>query len=271
MIQVRIHIDRKGTNLPGLAKQSVFATALAMNRTLEEGQTAQRNALYGGFTFRGTDQFFGRMVKIRGEDRATKGRLRARIRIEGPEGDEGKGSLLARHERGGTRTTGRGGYSTDISYRLKGMFYLPSRHLRPSFGSAVPRAMHPANLRLTERRDVDGSTMAPRIHRTWGGKQQLKGKRRTFVLFSNTGAPLGVYQRTADTRPRYAHDKRGRVIARRQRDGVRDPNIRKIWSFARTIRLKPRLGFERRIVRTIHERFQLNYRAFLSHAIRTSR
>lgn len=268
MIQIQVRVDRKGTNLPGIARQSAFATALAMNRTMEEGQERQRQGLYGGFRFRGTDTFFNRMVKIRGEDRARKDRLRARIRIEGPEGDESKGALLARHEKGGLRTTGRGGASTDINFRLKGMFYLPTRNLRPSFANAVPRSMHPANLRLTERRDVDGGTMAPKIHRTWRGKQQLKGKQRTFVLFSNTGQPWGIYQRTGSTAVTYARNRRGIMV---RRDRGRDPSIKKLWSFTPSISLKPRLRFEQRITRTIHERFQLNYSAFLSHAIRTSR
>lgn len=267
-MQIRIHVDRKGLNLPGLAKQSAFATALAMNRTMEEAQTAQRQGLHQAFTFRGTHQFFGRMVKIRREDRAQRDRLRARLRIEGPEGEEGKGKLLARHESGGPRNTGAGGYSTDISYRLKGMFYLPTPMLRPSFLSPVPRNMYPASLRLTDRRDVDGSTLSAKIHRTWRGKQQLKGKRRTFVLFSNTGEPWGIFQRIGATSTRYARNRRGVLV---RRDGGRDPNIKKLWRFRRSITLKPRLRFGSRVLRVIQERYPVNYRGFLSHAVRTSR
>src|SRR3954469_3027504 len=108
MIRIRVTIDRKGLQLDGLAKQAEYATALAMNRTLEEGQAAQQRGLYSAFTFRRTDQFFTRMVKIRPEDRAKRDRLVARVRIEGPEGSEEKGALLAKHEKGGIRTTGAG-------------------------------------------------------------------------------------------------------------------------------------------------------------------
>lgn len=268
-MNIRIRVLRKGETMPAMAKQLAYAAALAMNRTLEEGQEAQRNALYGTFRMRGTNQFFSNMVKIRPEDRARRDRLVARLRIEGPESDLAKGNLLARHEAGGQRSTGQGGASVDPSFRLRGMFYLPTPQLRPSFDQAIPRRLYPANLGLTARRDVSGTTAVRGIHRTWTGKTQLKGKDRTFVLFSNTGKPWGIFQRIGTSSVRYARNKAGFMV--RRDDGTRDPNIKRIWRFQPTVTLKPRLNFQQRMTRVVNERYPLNFNAFLGVAIRSAK
>jgi hypothetical protein len=268
VITIRVAVKSSGPGLPAVAKQMAFATALAMNRTIEEAQAAQRQGQYQSFLFRGTDDFFSHMVKIRPEDRARKDRLKARLRIEGPEGAQQKGALLARHEAGGVMTTGAGGASVDINYRLKSMFFIPTQALRPSFANPVPRSMFPANLRLTDRKDVSGGTLPANVHRTRGGKLQLKGKQRTFVLFSNSGQPWGVFQRIGVSSTRYAFNKKGFLV---HRDGGHDPNIKQIWRFTPSITLRPRLRFEQRVVGVIRQRYPMNLEAFTSFAIRTAK
>jgi hypothetical protein len=258
-MQISIKVVRGKDGLAGAAqlKQYSFATANAMNRTLDESQAAMRAGIRQRFTVRGRSAgFIDRLVKRRREDFATRDRLVARIRIEGPENDLARGAILARHEEGGLRTAGRGGYSIDPSYRVQGQFFLPTGVLRSNPSEVIARAMYPANLRLAPRRDISGGMMSAKVHKTRTGKLQLKGKRRTFVLFAaHGGAPIGIYQRGDGSGGR-----------------THSEDFHRIWSYRKTIRLKPRrLEFFPTIRSTVQQRYQLNLGGFLRSAFRTAK
>src|SRR4051812_22898085 len=152
-MRIQIAVHKTGFGTEGIAKQVAFATALAMNRTLDEAQAEERIGINERFTLRPRGRaFINRLVKRRREDFATPQRLTARLRIEGPENDLDRAQILTRHEDGGTRSPSGGGGSIDPTYQTKGLFYIPTNVIRPTFPSEVPRRLYPANLRLTERR-----------------------------------------------------------------------------------------------------------------------
>lgn len=264
-MQIRIELRKTGIGTDGIAKQAAFATALAMNRTLDEAQEAERQGIAERFTLRPRGRaFINRLVKRRREDFATATRLTARLRIEGPEGDLDRGQILTRHEDGGTRQPTSGGYSIDPAYRIKGLFFVPTPIIRPSFPSEVPRRLYPANLRLTERRDVVGKLGArTRITRHGSAadalqgraRLQVQGKERTFILNApNTDRPLGIFQR---------HDgKKGRS------EGT---DIVMIWRFSRSVTTKPRLQFFPTTSTVIDRRYGTNFAGFISFAARTAK
>lgn len=254
MLLIQIGVKKSGFGTAGIAKQTAFATALAMNRTLDEGQQAQRAGIHQRFIVR-NPRFIDNMVKRQREDFATAKQLIARLRIIGPENSEARAQILTRHEDGGTRTTGRGGYSADPVYHTAGFFYLPTRVVRPTPTAVIPRADYPANLRLAPRRDISGGTLAPKTRSTKSGVVQLVGKRRTFVLFERGGTtPIGIFQR---------HDG---VKGKSERD-----DIVMIWNYRRTITLKPRLQFFATQQANFDECYDVNFRGFMSYAVRTAK
>ncbi|MGH7635796.1 MAG: hypothetical protein ACRENC_18865, partial [Gemmatimonadaceae bacterium] len=147
-------------------------TALALNRTALDFQSAMRTALPQRCTIRSsvTLNFFTRMIKIATVDRATKQFPTVTISIAGPSsGSIGaqaqKAQLLARHELGGVHTAP--------------LFFIPAPGLR-SASSNIPKALYPVNLGLTPRKLIAGGS-------TGGGTQ---GKRRTYVV-----PGVGIFQR----------------------------------------------------------------------------
>ena len=102
MIQFNVTVTRSGPTLGVVAKQTPFALANAINRTLEEGQVAMRAQLPREFTIRRPD-FINRLVKIENADRARKDRLVGRMGIQGNRAD-----ILTKFETGGVKLPIRG-------------------------------------------------------------------------------------------------------------------------------------------------------------------
>jgi hypothetical protein len=93
-----VTVRRTGPKLTDVAaRQLPFATALAINRTLEEIQGAARAGIRERFTLR-RPTFVERLVKINNADRARKDRLAGRVGIQGARAD-----LLTKFEAGGTK------------------------------------------------------------------------------------------------------------------------------------------------------------------------
>jgi hypothetical protein len=114
--------------------------------------------------------------------------------------------------------------------------------------------MYPKALRLEDRRDVDGSTLARQTRLTRAGKIQIAGKRRTFILKDNTGRELGIYQRGEG------------------RKGPTKPgDIQLLWSFTRRIVLKPQLHFAKTARRVYSTRFPVHFDRWFRVAMRTAR
>lgn len=273
-MRIKISIA-KSPDFSTTLKQSTKALAAAINRTLEEGQRAQRQAMAGSFVDRRAG-FLNRMVKIAPSDRATAERLVGRIRIVGPEGREEAAYYLARHEGPGgpQRRAGSVGYSSDLATRIGSLWAIPTPAIRPAFRDAVPRKLYLPALHLQASR-YEGTTRSGKtsgyagVHRTASGKQQIKGSDRTFVLFgANGGDPIGVFQRRGKSGFGRKGRSRGRVALYGQ--GVRD-DIRMIWRFRPTITLKPRLRFYETVGGTIQQRIGINYSGMLTSMIAKSR
>lgn len=270
-MRIKISVKRSGPTLPFIAKQERYALALTINRSLEEGQAAERQSIAANFIDRRGRNLLRNMVKISPADRATPSRLIGRLKIIGPEGSESLASILTRHEYPGPRGTGQGGYSIDPTYRLKGFFYIPTTAIRPAFSAIVPRKIYPSSLHLAERKDVVGVSPA-RVHHTLSGKAQMKGDDRTFVLFgANGGAPIGIFQRKGASKyGGRGHSRGRRALFTGGHRQVRD-DIRLIWSFRRSITLKNRLHFFGVVPRTTMQRLPINYNGFVAMAFRTAR
>jgi hypothetical protein len=265
---MRITLSLQHTpDFKAIIRTSVKALSDAINRTLEEGQQAQRATMARSFVER-RREFLDRMVKIAPSDRARPDRLIGRLRIIGPEGAESRSSILSRHEDPPASTTAPGGYSIDPSVRIRGVFWLPTPVIRPQFSGVIPPKLFPTNLRLVDRHDVVG-TLRAKVHTTSTGHLQLKGGQRTFVLFgANDGSPIGIFQRKGGKKGR----SKGRRTLFRQGVGpqVRD-DIQMLWAFRRTIHLKPRLHFYQVVPQTVQQRIAVNYSGFMSAALRGSR
>lgn len=224
----------------GAQRQVPYAVSRALNTTNNQMQTAVRASLRQHFIVRRAT-FIDRMVKIKPEDRATKQKLKARLRIEGPEGSEFKGDLLIRHEEGGTRQTAP-------------YFFIPTEVLRFPPQANIPQSMYPKALRLESRKDIVG-TLGSTGRITRRGTLQLQGKRRTFILNRpNTDTPLGIFQR-----------KEGRPGRSRPHD------IALIWYFVRTVHLKQRLQFGPTTKAVYEKEFTPNVRQAFADALRTAR
>ena len=166
------------------ARQLPFAIANAMNRTMEEAQTAVKERIrMRGFTIRSgaTDRWLTNQVKINRGERATKANLLVTLRIGSGAGagnvDAGSftgKSLLAFEEAGGERVGAR---AIGTGGTFGPSIVVP---IRTTPGEIIPRALYPINLGLVPRRQIAGGFS----HAT------LEGKRGTFAI--STGAGQGL-------------------------------------------------------------------------------
>jgi hypothetical protein len=261
---VKITLKRNTAQLDALIKNAPARAAMAINRTLEEAQTAQRQLIARSFVDR-RGGFLNRMVKIGRGDRATATRLVGSVRVIGPEGREGAAWYLSRHDHpSGPQRRAGVGYSDDVATRIGSLWAIPTNVIRPNFSATVPRSLLPSSLRLTARKDVVG-TLAAKIHTTGRGIQQLKGNKRTFVLFgAHGGAPIGVFQRFGTSKLGGRGKSAGRVM--KWHNGVRASrdDITLLWRLRSTIQLKPRLRFYETVGDTFNNRMTTNLAGFLT-------
>lgn len=241
MVTLTTDLSDMQRELGAYGRQLPFAAANALNRSAQEVQTRLRQELYLKFTIR-DPRFMERLVKIRRTDRATKDNLVARVRIEGPGGDENRASVLTRHID-----------PPALRHSLPDPFFIPTDALRYPKSAKVPRRMYPKNLRVMGRRDIVG-TLPASTHVTSGGKVQIQGKRRTFVLFNKSGVALGVYQR--------GEGRRGKT---------RREDIERIWVYKHSIHTRVNYPFYKLSDRVFRERWAVNIQGFLQSAIRTAR
>jgi hypothetical protein len=216
-----------------LRRNTLFASAVALNRSANLVQGIMRQSMRRNFTIRRGD-FIDRLIKIRNSDRATKDNLTTRIRVEGPTNDlnDRAANLLLQHELGGTQVRSN---VLDIKAMERsarqGMYFIQGKALQN--GSVPPRALFPENLGLAPKRDADGSSyyalgrgsikkkLTP-FRKTSGHKVRIEGKSNTFMV-----NPL--YQQTKLKMP---------VIFQRVGKG-----LRVLWIFKGQRTLRPRLAF----------------------------
>ncbi|MDB4906376.1 MAG: hypothetical protein JWO05_1160 [Gemmatimonadetes bacterium] len=242
-----ITTTRTGPGYANVAKQVAFATARALNVTATQIQEAERGTINTNFTVRKSG-FINRLVKIRKDDWATKENLRARVRIEGPQNDEGRSVILTRHEEGGSHSKSGADSSADSH------FYIPTDVIRHPFSASIPQRLYPKNLRLQTRRTPDG-VLGPNSRKTKRGKVVLEGKLRTFVLnYPNSDRPIGIFQRKEGKRGKSART-----------------DISLIWYYSRTVKLKPRLQFANTSRRIYEARYRANFATMYAQALATAR
>lgn len=234
---VTLDTDALAAHLGDLrSRQLPFATALALNRTAEEGQAAVRQRIVQrGFVIRTAQsaRFLMNSVKFARGDRATKERLSATVRLEPPGKGGGRSGLLGFLEEGGVRFS---------QFAIgSGQVFGPSSvaiPLRRSPLEVVPRNLYPTQTGLQERRGIDGRLTAGR----------LRGKRRTFAVRTGPGEGL-VLQRT----------------------GKGKENVRALFVIKPQVRVTGRQFFGSTMERIATERLALNLQEFLAFAERTAR
>lgn len=244
MIPLALRVDVKPVvgMLGNVAKQVPFATAIALNRTMDDAQIAMKRGVEERFRLRSAQSRTWLLNTIyRGPgDRATKDNLRARIQV--PEDR----NVLARFEEGGLKTV------KDPTFP----FAIPTRAIRAFFGGTVDKKLLPKNLGLIARRNITGGfdlhakgkSRKAGFHTTGTGKVQLKGRNRTFVVTLRSGHQ-GILQRTGPDRG----------------------NVRLIWAFRLQITDPPLLHFQATLRRVVAERWTINWNGAMAYAIATAR
>jgi hypothetical protein len=253
-------------------RQGRFAFALTLNDIGFAFVAALQSALRGHLTVRSaaSHEFLARRIQFRPEDRAKVSsagdRLTATVKIRDPESHLGKGrlTLLA------TLATTTGGEKVRGPLRY---LAIPTRALRPSPATIVPRSMYPVNLGVAPRRDIGGGVVPGHIatrtrkkarvtkgqklgiHRTAKGRYQIFGKDRTFAI---------------DPRyhPRVKSQKSYGVY---QRFGPGEQGVRKLFIYRAAVRVPPRLPAQKIMTALVKRLFRDRYERNLQHALRTAR
>lgn len=191
-ISLNVDVARGLLRLKKGEKRMAFAIVNAINTTAKVIQKAEQESLRRRFTVRRS--FTVRQAAVI-KPFASVGKAvpYAEIRV-----GQKERLLLSRYEEGGRRPTASGTRSAAVP--------IIGEAARPSFARSVPRAYQLESLALAS--DIK--------------TRQIKGRRRTFILFSTAKAPLGgVFKRVG-----------------KERD-----DIRMIYSFKRDQQLDDRLHF----------------------------
>lgn len=248
-ISVKMQVQPAIRGVAKLAKQIPYAASIALNRTGEEANAAIRQQMLREFTVR--DRNLLRYVapqQIPAPDRATKDRLSVLLQTEG------KGRILNPYETG-MRHDQR---APDEPVAV------PTRDLRFTRQTVIPRRWYPANLGLVAKKGPTGSyfalgrgaikNKATPFHTTARGAVQTKGKLRTFVLDPKQNRGLspeqwGVYVRI----------------------GPKREDIRLIWQYRASVPRPRILHFEATARRVFADRYRANWNGAIALALRTAK
>lgn len=245
MFTLSIDTDQMVKELDDIRRNQVpFAMALGMNWTMLDVQEAQREQIDREMTVR-NPRFIYQAVKIAPEDRASKTKLTAGMRIEGPRKDPDRGKVLTRHEMGGNRQSAS-----------QAPFFIPMLALRRFPEQVISQKMYPSYLGVVTSRVGDsGRFVEPkRSKRGPKGTQHIRGRQRTFVLD-----------------PQLGHNVSQRAAGIYQRVGVGRSGIVRIWKYQPTLVLKQKLQFQATFDRVVAERFNTNFTGALAYAMEENR
>lgn len=241
---IQVDITQVTKYLQGLGRQAPFALSKGVNDSIRTAQREMQASVPKNFTLRSpnTARLFSRAVKA---TFTTKQNLTGDIRIEGPETalgpDRRINQMLLRHETGGQHTN-QTLYRVGQSMAPLG-FFLPEKGLRTA-GGAIPRKLYPVNIGVQGRRDPSGATIFANSSR---GRLRQRGQQgRELSYFANEN---GVFERRHF----------GRFSA-----------IRKIWSFSKNIRLRPRLHFVDTVQASLLKTLEPDVQRAVELAIRTA-
>lgn len=250
---IDIQVDAKGA-LAYLGdlnhKQMPFAVSVALNRTAEDGLAALRRVVPTEFTLRDKNLMDAVAPRqIARPNRASKANLSVILETEG------KGRILDPFEFGKAKVQ----KSADAPVAV------PTRNLRFTQTTVIPKKWYPHNLGLTPRSDPGGNKyyalgrgaiknkLSP-IKRTSTGKIQVKGKLRTFVLDPRYGMNVdekarGVYVRIGPSRE----------------------DIRLLWSYREQVPRPKIFKFEDTVRKTVEARWVPNMEGAFAFALRTAK
>lgn len=222
-LTVDIRAGEVGAFLRTLASDQLpFATALAVNQTALDFQKAQRERLGDIFTIR-RPTFILRSIFLGREDRATKTKPEARVRVKSPGGGD-RSDIIGKFETDTVKTP----------FRARAVA-VPTKHVPRTAGGVVRRAWRP-------RRLLEGGRLGTSDRVLPGGgrlvrNQTVRGRRGTFLIRRATGRGT-IFQRDGDT-----------VVA--------------LYQLVPQVRIEPELEFVKTAERVVEERWAENFtRAF---------
>lgn len=258
LIEFTVDIEGKDSVLSMLAnvrEQVPFALAVAINRTAEEVLAEGRRQILANFTVR-APRFDLPPVQLPRAWRATKTRPIATVDLGDDDG--GRDGIGARRKKIFTKFE-YGGHKTALDPSLP--IAIPTKVLRPSDTSVVPRGMYPTNLRLAPRLTPDGTLPSLR-------KGKVRSLSGATLKSKKQRAELGL-QGVGGTFTMKGHD--GRVLGVFQRTGQGHRSYRMIWAFRQSIRIPRLTNFAARGTAIIEDRFWQNFEGALELAMRTAR
>lgn len=238
-------------------RQIPFALSRAINNTLTDFQSVQRNFMARAFTLR-QPAFAARAVKISGPDFATKARLSGAVHMEDPHGSgPSRGSIFTKFEAGGEQ----------IAHDYYAPFIVPAASIWPDRTQLVPRYLFPKNLRLEDRKNVTGVLPFTSRKRKKGGVQRI-GKYGTFVLDPEQDA-VTRYMILQRIRQRDVN-KAGEFHGKRAGAGYQG-DTRVIWWYLLKRHIPARLHFVDNARETITTRFPVNFALWWGRALLTAK
>lgn len=266
---VRVDDSQLQVVLLNMSKTGRQTMAVALNRTRDDAIAPQRAKIKQVFTIRaGRERFLVPPASAPAAFKATETRLYTPISLAYDDGKRSVGyhakRILEKH--GATQEVP----STDRFLP----FFRPTPSLRPNVSALVPQRLYPRNLlgqfnsrgeitgigrkakvtkqtrRVIKRRGlaavVEGAGLLPKQYRT---RERIVGR---YFILGQPGDPMhGIYERTGPSGPKGSD------------------NIRMIWDFMQTQRLRKRLDFEPEVRQVIAERWAVNYTGAFDKAMST--
>lgn len=243
MLELELEVPERLRGFGERAERQVpYAVSLAMNRTAEEAQEAQRVAMRREYTIRRPWVLQG--IKIPRGGFASKQNLSVTIGVD-PARD-----FLTKFERGGKKRPRRGGRSIAVPEGAK-------RNKQ----DIVPKSQRPRSFEFTR----GSSSLATRV-------TVMRGNRGTMMIRYPDGRGF-IFQRVrrrGKTKARRVNHLDGRAmdIASRTR---RDPDLRLLFLLTPEVTVANSLGFTPRMRRVFTERFPVNFSGMFDFALRTAK
>ncbi len=227
-------------------RQIPFTVALTLNRTAEEAVEAGRTHMRRVFTIR--REFVPR--QFRQFNKATKDKLETIVEIT-PRG----GRFLRIHEPGGVRAAGVNPIA------------IPTSNLRPTRTANILSRLYPVQLGFFVRRAINdrmSASLDPQYLALQGtGYEPGSANIRNFKVREG---PFHTFELT---------EGRNRIAPRQagiyQRTGPGRGDVRLLWSYRRSVTIRPQLRFAETVQRVVADRWQENFRGFFDFAMRTAR
>jgi len=234
VIQIKCDIEKiKGVFTDALERQIPFALSLAINNLAKDVIGAGDTSIGQNFVVR--KAWVQDAFWMSSVSDKHQDPIKATISMKKDH------ALLNKFEEGGSKAARS--YDEPIA--------IPTAAIRPGFAGSVPLELYPKNLRLMPRRTASGTLGAKgRVMRN--GMAQLQGNLRTFVIDPATmpgASKWGVWQRFGPGK----HD------------------IRRIWTYKKSIPIPRRLHFAETAQRTAEALWERRFEEAWTRAVETAR